>query len=259
MIPKVIHYCWFGHGKLPSDTKRYIETWKKYCPDYEIKEWNESNFDIDCCKFVRQAYDNKAWAFVSDYARLKIVYDNGGIYLDTDVELLKNLDFLLDNSFFACVSQIGNLCATGLGYGAEAGNPVVRKMMEVYESMEFDPARKNEIACPNINDAIIKSLGYKLSDDVVDVNGMTILPPRYMDPLATGDSKTLLCDDTISIHHYSASWTSRGNKLKRKLINMVGLERVNKVKKLLRKNEEKDIRCCGTGTDSSAEKIIKHK
>lgn len=238
MIPKVIHYCWFGHSKLPSDTKRYIETWKKYCPDYEIKEWNESNFDIDCCKFVRQAYDNRAWAFVSDYARLKIVYDNGGIYLDTDVELLKNLDFLLDSSFFACVSQIENLCNSGLGYGAEAGNSVVRKMMEVYESMEFDPARKNEIACPYINDAIIKSLGYKLSDDVVDVNGMTILPPRYMDPLATGDSKTLLCDDTISIHHYSASWTSRGNKLKRKLFNMVGLERVNKVKKILSRNED---------------------
>ena len=235
MIPKIIHYCWFGHNKLPSDTRRFIETWKKFCPDYEIKEWNESNFNIDCCKFVRQAYDNKAWAFVSDYARLKIVYDNGGIYLDTDVELLKNLDFLLDNSFFACVSQIENLCNSGLGYGAEQGNPVVRKMMEVYESMEFDPARKNEIACPNINDAIIKSLGYKLSDDVVDVNGMTILPPRYMDPLATGDSKTLLCDDTISIHHYSASWTSRGNRLKRKLFNMVGLERVNKVKKIIKR------------------------
>ena len=223
MIPKIIHYCWFGHNKLPSDTRRFIETWKKYCPDYEIKEWNESNFNIDCCKFARQAYDNKAWAFVSDYARLKIVYDNGGIYLDTDVELLKNLDILLNKSFFACVSQIEYLCNTGLGYGAEAGNPVVRKMMEVYESMEFDPARRNEIACPNINDAVIKSLGYKLSDDVVDVNGMTILPPRYMDPLATGDSKTLLCDDTISIHHYSASWTSRVNRLKRKLFNMIGL------------------------------------
>ena len=233
MIPKVIHYCWFGHSKLPSDTKRYIETWKKYCPDYEIKEWNESNFDIDCCKFVRQAYDNKAWAFVSDYARLKIVYDNGGIYLDTDVELLKNLDFLLDNSFFACVSQIECLCATGLGYGAEAGNPVVRKMMEVYESMEFDLKKKEQIACPYINDSVIKSFGYKLCDEMIKVNGMTILPPRYMDPLSPGDSKNLLCEDTISIHHYSASWTSTPNRLKRKIFDAVGQERINKIKKIL--------------------------
>lgn len=240
MIPKVIHYCWFGHGKLPSDTKRYIETWKKYCPDYEIKEWNESNFDIDCCKFVRQAYDNKAWAFVSDYARLKIVYDNGGIYLDTDVELLKNLDFLLDNSFFACVCQVENLCSSGLGYGAEARNPVVRKMMEIYESMEFDPERKEQLACPYINDSVIKSFGYKMCNEMIKVNGMTILPPRYMDPLSPGDSKNLLCEDTISIHHYSASWTSAPNRLKRKIFDAVGQERIYKLKKLLSKNEDKD-------------------
>lgn len=240
MIPKVIHYCWFGNSKLPSNTKRYIKTWKKYCPDYEIKEWNESNFDIDCCKFVRQAYDNKAWAFVSDYARLKIVYDNGGIYLDTDVELLKNLDFLLDNSFFACVSQVENLCNSGLGYGAEARNPVVRKMMEIYESMEFDLEKKEQFACPYINDSVIKHFGYKLCDEMIKVNGMTILPPRYMDPLSTGDSKNLLCEDTISIHHYSASWTSAPNRLKRKIFDAVGQERIYKLKKLLSKNEDKD-------------------
>lgn len=238
MIPKVIHYCWFGHGKLPNSTKRNIETWKKYCPDYEIKEWNESNFDIDCCKFVRQAYDNRAWAFVSDYARLKIVYDHGGIYLDTDVELLKNLDFLLENSFFACISQIDSLCATGLGYGAEAGNSVIREMMKIYELMEFDPEKKEEIACPYINDSVIKSFGYKLSDDVVQVNGMTILPPRYMDPLSPGDSKNLLCDDTISIHHYSASWTSGLNRLKRKIFDAFGLEHIYKLKQIIRKNED---------------------
>jgi hypothetical protein len=235
MIPKIIHYCWFGHNKLPNDTRHYIETWKKYSPDYEIKEWNESNFDVDCCKFVRQAYDSKAWAFVSDYARLKIIYDNGGIYLDTDVELLKNLDFLLDNEFFAGNSQIESLCSSGLGFGAEAGNPVVKKMMEVYESMEFDPEKKEKIACPYINDAVVKSFGYKTSDDVVTINGMTILPPRYMDPLSPGDSKNLMCKDTISIHHYSASWTSGSNRLKRKIIDTIGQERINKLKQIIRR------------------------
>jgi hypothetical protein len=235
MIPKVIHYCWFGHNKLPENTKRYIQTWKKHCPDYEIKEWNESNFDINCCKFIRQAYDNRAWAFVSDYARLKVVYDNGGIYLDTDVELLKNMDFLLNNSFFAGIGQVESLCNTGLGYGAEQGNPVVRKMMEVYESMEFNPEKKEEIACPYINDAVVKSFGYKTSDEVFFIDGMTILPPRYMDPFSPGDSKNLLCKDTISIHHYSASWTSGSNRLKRKIIDAIGQGRITELKRLLRR------------------------
>lgn len=235
MIPKVIHYCWFGNNKLPNSSKRYIETWKKYCPDYEIKEWNESNFDIDCCKFVRQAYDNGAWAFVSDYARLKVIYENGGVYLDTDVELLKNMDFLLDSSFFACISQIENLCNTGLGYGAEAGNPVVKKMMSIYEAMEFDPEKKIQISCPFINDAVIRSFGYTLSDDIEKIGGMTILPPRYMDPLATGDSRNLLCNDTISIHHYAASWTSGGNRLKRKVYEVIGLERIDALKRIIKR------------------------
>ena len=233
MIPKVIHYCWFGYNKLPNNTKRYIKTWRKYCPDYEIKEWNESNFNIDCCKFVRQAYNNRAWAFVSDYARVKIIYDNGGIYLDTDVELLKNLDFLLDNSFFACVSQIESLCNSGLGYGAEAGNPVVKKMMNIYESMEFDPDKKEQFACPYINDSVVKSFGYIKSDEVKTINGMTILPPRYMDPLSPGNSKNLLCEDTISIHHYSASWTSGKNRLKRKIFDKIGLDRVDRIKQIM--------------------------
>lgn len=233
MIPKVINYCWFGRNELPDDAKKCIETWKKYCPDYEIKEWNESNFDIDSCKFVRQAYDNKAWAFVSDYARLKVVYENGGIYLDTDVELLKNIDFLLGTPFFACISQIESLCNTGLGYGAEAGNPVVKKMMSIYEKMNFDPKRKGQLACPYINDSVVKSFGYALSNEVESVNGMTILPPRYMDPILPENGKNLLCNDTISIHHYSASWTSKRSRIRRKILNAIGRERVNKLKKIL--------------------------
>ena len=105
MIPKKIHYCWFGKNPLPADVKKCIESWKKYCPDYEIIEWNESNFDITQNPFMKAAYENKAWAFVSDYARLKVVYDNGGIYLDTDVELLKSLDSLLENPCYLAIQQ----------------------------------------------------------------------------------------------------------------------------------------------------------
>ena len=95
MIPKIIHYCWFGGNPLPEQVKKMISTWKKYCPDYEIKEWNESNFNLDTCIYAKEAYTTKKWAFITDYVRLKVIYDYGGIYMDTDVEVCKNLDELL--------------------------------------------------------------------------------------------------------------------------------------------------------------------
>ena len=101
MIPKKIHYCWFGKNPLPEQTKQYIETWKKYCHDYEIIEWNEDNFDINQNQYCKEAYEAKKWAFVSDYVRLKVLYDNGGIYMDTDIEVIKPLDDLLQYNWFA--------------------------------------------------------------------------------------------------------------------------------------------------------------
>ena len=99
MIPKVIHYCWFGGGKKPKLAKKCISSWKTYCPGYKLIEWNESNYDLSSApQFVREAAEAKKWAFVSDYVRLQVVYQYGGIYLDTDVELLRNIDFLLDQT-----------------------------------------------------------------------------------------------------------------------------------------------------------------
>ena len=95
MIPKIIHYCWFGKNPLPDSAKKCVESWKKFCPDYEIKEWNENNFDINCMPFVKEAYEAKKFAFVSDVARLMVVNENGGVYFDTDVEMIRNIDFLL--------------------------------------------------------------------------------------------------------------------------------------------------------------------
>lgn len=101
MIPKMIHYCWFGGNPLPDEVKKYMETWKKYCPDYEIKEWNERNFDVNQNQYCSEAYEAKKWAFVSDYARLKILYEHGGIYMDTDVEVCKPLDHLASYAFWS--------------------------------------------------------------------------------------------------------------------------------------------------------------
>lgn len=235
MIPKVIHYCWFGGKPLPKDVQECIASWKKYCPEYEIRRWSESDFDLDCHPFVRTAYDAKAWAFVSDYARLKIVYDHGGIYLDTDVELLKNLDFLLSNKCYFGIEQQYNLCATGLGFGAEKANPVVKEMLKMYDGILYCEKEKEQIACPILNTAALKKLGYSYGEESVRIDGMLILPPKYMDPLAQGNTKNLLCLDTISIHHYSASWTSKSNRLKRKLFRMIGEENIHRLKKLLKR------------------------
>lgn len=124
MIPKKIHYCWFGRNPLPELAVRCIESWKKYCPDYEIIEWNEDNYDINKISYVKEAYQARKWAFVTDYVRLDVVNQYGGIYLDTDVELLKSLDPLLKyKSFFGM--EEGKFIATGLGFGAEKGTKIL--------------------------------------------------------------------------------------------------------------------------------------
>lgn len=235
MIPKVIHYCWFGGKHLPKEVRKCINTWKRYCPDYEIKRWDESNFDVNGHKFVRDAYKEKAWAFVSDYARLKIVHEFGGIYLDTDVELLKNLDFLLQNSCFLGIQQGEQLCNTGIGFGAEKDNQVIMKMLSIYDQVEFDINKKSEIQCPRLNNSVIRDMGYQYNEEPTIVSGALILPCRYMDPISTGKSKDLLCDDTISIHHYSASWLPVTVRTKRKIANILGPQRMQRLKMLLKR------------------------
>lgn len=232
MIPKVIHYCWFGGKELPLDVKKCIKSWERFCPDYEIKRWDESNFDVMEHPFLKAAYEAKAWAFVSDYARLKIVYENGGIYLDTDVELLKNLDFLLNNSCYIGIQQAELLCTTGLGFGAEKLNPVVCKMLQKYDSIIFGEQEKIKIACPWLNNEVIKSIGSVDTNNITYLRGVTVYPPRYFDPLSTGNTANLLCADTVSIHHYAASWVSSRQRWKRKVARFLGVKNVQRLKGL---------------------------
>lgn len=233
MIPKVIHYCWFGGNPLPGDVKKCIASWKKYCPEYEIKRWDESNFDVNCHPFVKAAYEAKVWAFVSDYARLKVVYENGGIYLDTDVELIKSLDALLKNPCYIGIQYNGYLCNTGLGFGAVKFSPVVHTMMEKYNSIAFSIDKRNDFACPLLNNDVICTLGYKKSNDPVHLKDVTVYPPRYFDPYPSGVSENLMTSETISIHHYSATWTNGTQRFKRKLVRALGVNRVIAIKKRL--------------------------
>ena len=125
MIPKKIHYCWFGNNSMPDEYIKYIDGWKKLCPDYSIIRWDESNYDVNKHPFISKAYKDRKWAFVSDYARLDIIYNNGGIYLDTDVQLIKNIDEL--RRFRAYVGfEAESFINTGLGFGAEKGNIFIK-------------------------------------------------------------------------------------------------------------------------------------
>ena len=237
MIPKIIHYCWFGGSELPSSVKHCIDSWRQKCPDYEIKRWDESNFDVYSHPFMKAAYESKAWAFVSDYARLKVVYENGGIYLDTDVELIKKLDGLLQEKCYFGLQQMENLCATGLGFGAEKGSRIIKEMMDCYNDIKFNVDDKLSISCPFLNTKVLLSNGYEQTSlsEVFRNEEFSVYPPCYFDPFSTTVKTDILCDETYSIHHYSATWCSFPQRMKRKLVCFIGEKRVIKIRKFLSK------------------------
>lgn len=150
MIPKTIHYCWFGRGEKPELFKKCIQSWKRYAPDFEITEWNEDNFDISKLPFAKEAYDCKKYAFVSDVARLSVIYEYGGVYLDTDVELISEIDCFLKNGaflFFQNATQIN----TGMGFGAERKHPIVAAMLKEYQNKNFDIEKMSSLTCTILN------------------------------------------------------------------------------------------------------------
>ena len=211
MIPKVIHYCWFGRNPKPTQLQRCIASWKKHCPDYEIIEWNEDNFDVTCNDYAREAYEEKKWAFATDYARLWIVYHHGGIYLDTDVEVIRSFDDLLDaHAFFGFEDR--QSIATGLGFGAEKGNSVVGAMLKDYDHIHFrlPDGSLDKLPCPIRNTEAISGI---LPDQfeagsIVYIKDANIYPPEYFCPLSADGTTMKITKNTHSIHWFSATWLS---------------------------------------------------
>lgn len=215
MIPKTIHYCWFGRNAKPKLAETCIRSWKYRCPDYTIQEWNEDNFDLSTCPlYVRQAYAEKKWAFVTDYVRLRIIFEHGGIYMDTDVELLKPLDYLLHyNAFFGY--EDGVCIATGLGFGAEKGTPVLLRMMEDYNDIPFllENGKYDAVPCPARNTEALKELGLKQDDSKQILDGnILILPTSYLCPIDFQTRVKRIHRHTLSIHWYSGSWYTEEEK-----------------------------------------------
>lgn len=213
MIPKIIHYCWFGGNPIPEKDKKCIDSWKKFCPDYEIIEWNENNFDVNCCQYVKEAYEAKKWAFVSDYVRLKVIFENGGIYFDTDVELIKNIDNMLNFESFFCFEN-HNQINTGLGFGAHKKNIIVKKMLDDYNIIHFKLNNESFdlTPCPVRNTNSIKSIGLIFNNSYQIIDNNVFLSTEYMCPIDYFTGKINITDNTISIHWYNGSWQTEEQK-----------------------------------------------
>ena len=198
-IPKIIHYCWFGGGAISPENRKCMKSWKKYCPDYKIIEWNEQNFDIGTNRYAQQAYEAKKYAFVSDYARLAVVYEHGGIYLDTDVELVRPLDELLELPGFMGF-QNNNEVATGLGFGARKGNPVVQALLRDYDALGFFKGRRQRgpDALPGTEYKGIAGAGRAQRRHKAehrgngDLSGRVFLPDGVSHPGTPGNTQDLL-------------------------------------------------------------------
>ena len=217
MIPKKIHYCWFGGKELPELAKKCIASWQKYCPDYELVRWDEGNFDLDQFPYARWCHDNGKWAFLSDYVRLAVVAEQGGIYLDTDVELVKSLDALLVyDAFFGFENE--SVVNTGQGFGAVAQHATVEAMLAQYLALLPDENGAYPLqACPALNTAALLSLGLRLDGSRQTVAGAQILPVEFMNPYDDATGKLCCTKNTVSIHHYAKSWIGKGARLRSRL------------------------------------------
>ncbi len=214
-IPKIIHYCWFGGSPMPDSAKQCISSWKKFFPDYKIIEWNESNFDLNCCDYVKEAYKEKKWAFVSDYARFWILYKYGGLYFDTDVEIIKSLDDLLRKGPFmgeeaGRESNSKSECAPGLGLAATPGLALYKEILDYYSTQHFlnlDGSINQETVVTRTSD-ILRKHGFQGEGSIEYINGVYIYPPEYFCPINYMTGEATFTENTRSIHHFSASWHS---------------------------------------------------
>lgn len=231
MIPKVIHYCWFGGNKKPAFVENCIDSWKFYCNDYEIIEWNENNFDYTENKYCKEAYDEKKWAFVSDYARLQIIKKSGGFYLDTDVKLIKSLNSLRKlNCFFSTDDLAIN---TGLGFGSVKNHKIFEELIDVYNKISFKiDGKLNLTPCSKYNTDVFKRFGYKHMEKNQIIENVTILSPDYFSPIRGDKSKLEITNNTIGIHLSSRTWDSPMNRLKAKFRLTFGNKLVNYFKRL---------------------------
>lgn len=244
-IPRQIHYCWFGRNPLPELAKKCIESWRKYMPEYQIIEWNEDNFDVDSIPYTSEAYKEKKFAFVSDYARLWIMYKYGGVYFDTDVEVIKPIDKIISIGAFMGCERDGddpfNIAVNpGLGLAADAGMPIYKELVELYEGLSFYDSKKSidYTTIVQITTSVLMKHGLKNITSIQQVAGLQIYPKEYFNPMS--GNTIITTENTYSIHHYAGSWVPRTKKIesaiKQLCYNLMGVKTCRKLKRWWKKS-----------------------
>lgn len=237
-IPKKIHYVWMGGAQKPAEIRQYMDSWKTYLPEYELIEWNESNFDPQCNPYVQQAYAHKKWAFVSDYVRLYALYHQGGVYMDTDVEVLRPLDKFLEHGAFS-----GFESATGIPTGimaAHQGNRWIKRLLEDYDHRSFvDKNGKldlttnvvtiTDISCAEFG-LVPKNRYQVLKEDVHIYPKQVFCPYDYVDYGSPEQRDKTVTPDTCTIHHFSGSWHTPLQKFRTKLLGLLGENVTNQLR-----------------------------
>lgn len=223
MIPKIIHYCWFGRGSLPELAQKCIASWKKYLPDYEIKEWNEDNFDVNIIPYTAEAYKAKKYAFVSDYARFWVLYKYGGIYFDTDVEVIRPIDDIISKgNFMGCETDASkdgsDTCsvAPGLGLGVNPGLGLVKKMLDYYEGQHFvhEAVMRNQITVVHIATQVLRDNGLRNEPGIQQVGDVWIYPSEFFCPINVTTGRIHVEKNTRTIHHYAGTWVDKKFSMK---------------------------------------------
>ena len=224
MIPKIIHYCWFGGKPLDRLGQTCLDSWKKFFPDYEIREWNESNFDVNAVPYVAEAYRCGKYAFVSDYVRFWVLYRYGGLYFDVDVEMIGKIDDIIARGNFMAYEH-GMSIAPGLGLGLEAGNALVKKVLDEYEESHFivDGRMQMSRTVVNVVSELLLPLGVERVKDGIDrIGDIYIYHPDYFSPLNHRTDVLMITENSRAIHHYDASWKTPSQKIKDRFIRIIG-------------------------------------
>lgn len=205
MIPKTIHYCWFGRNPKPKLAEDCIRSWQKYCPDYEIIEWNEDNFDINSNVYVKEAYESKKWAFVTDVVRLYALCNYGGIYMDTDVEVIKPLDRFLEHTAFSGFEDLTNI-PTGI-MAAEKGHPLFQELLAHYENRHFLIHGEPDLTT-NVETItnMLTPKGFVPNNQYQEIAGFALYPYDYFCPCDVHTMKVTVTENSYTIHHFAGSW-----------------------------------------------------
>lgn len=234
-MEKIIHYCWFGGKPLSKMAKKCIKSWKKYFPDYEIKEWNESNFDVNICPFVKEAYENKKWAFVSDYARIYALYKYGGIYFDTDMKVTKNADFVKEKDIFLGYENSGYFGTAVIG-AKEKNSKYMKQILDYYDKQQHFYVN-NMIANPIIITNLFKEYKSKTTDDGIEIydDNIYIFPREYFYPLSYNYSEKVYTDNTCMVHFFNGTWSDKNEKRTVAIYRKFGLKFGNFILKIFEK------------------------